>query len=33
VVNGQRVSSFVYLRYDGHRWWMTGERDSGDRGL
>lgn len=33
VVNGQRVASFVYLRYDGHRWWMTGERKTGDRGL
>jgi hypothetical protein len=33
VVQGQRASIFVYLRYDGHRWWMTGERKTGDRGL
>ena len=33
VVNGHRVSTFAYLRYDGHRWWMTGERKTGDRGL
>ena len=33
VVNGHRVSTFAYLQYDGHRWWMTGERKTGDRGL
>jgi hypothetical protein len=33
VVQGQRASIFVYLRYDGHRWWMTGEKKTGDRGL
>ena len=33
VVNGHRASSSAYLRYDGHRWWMTGEPKTGDRGL
>lgn len=33
VVQGQRASIFVYLRYDGHRWWITGEKRTGDRGL
>ncbi len=33
VVKGQRASIFVYLRYDGHRWWITGEKKTGDRGL
>lgn len=33
VVNGQHASSSAFLRYDGHRWWMTGEPRTGDRGL
>jgi hypothetical protein len=33
VINGHHVSAFSYLRYDGHRWWMTGSKKTGDRGL
>ena len=33
VAQGQRASIFVYLRYDGKRWWMTGEKKTGDLGL
>lgn len=33
TVNGHHISNLLYLRYDGHRWWMTGERKSGDLGL
>jgi hypothetical protein len=33
VVNGHRARNSAFLRYDGHRWWMTGEPKTGDRGL
>lgn len=33
VIDGRRVGGLAYLQYDGHRWWMTGDKKTGDRGL
>ena len=33
VVNGASHSEWQYLRFDGKRWWFTGGKQEGDRGL
>jgi hypothetical protein len=33
IVNGQSLTTYSYLRFDGHRWWLTGDKTTGDKGL